>query len=74
MRGAIHVETVEMQTGGLVTQLVIDIDNDPIPNSCGDVRYWPLPVNANGRAREAIWLGCDPGDIEIIRHCGSRGR
>lgn len=74
MSGTIHIEAMEMQSGGLVTQLVVNIDNDPVPNSGGDVRDWPLPIDANGRAREAVWLGRDPGDIEVIGHCGSNGR
>lgn len=68
---AIHVKAMEVQTSGLVTQLILYIDNDSVSNGSCDVRNWPLAIDANGRAGKAIWLCGHPSDIEVISHGSS---
>lgn len=74
MGSAMLIKTVEMQTRCLIPKVVFNVDNDLVPNSRCDVRYWPLPVDANGWARKAIGLGSHPANIEVVSHNISDGR
>ena len=63
----IHEDAVEVQRGGLVTELVLDVDDDLVALSRPHDGQRPLPVDANGRPLEhAIGVGPDPGDVEIV--------
>lgn len=65
--GAVHVDAVEVQGGGLVTELVVDIDNDTVALGGPHDGQRPLPIDANGRPLEgAIWVRPDPGDVEVV--------
>lgn len=59
---------MEMKTTSLVAELILDVDDDPIPDSSGDGRYRPLSVDANDWAREPIWLSYYPSDVEVVSH------
>lgn len=67
VRGPVHVEAVEVKGGGLVAELVIDIDNDAIAlRRCHDWQG-PLAVDANGWPLEKpIWVRPDPGDVKVV--------
>ena len=69
--GSILVDPMEMQAGGLVAQLVLNIDNKPITFDDIDMRNRPLVVDAYDRARERIiGISCNPCYVEIV--CDSR--
>lgn len=59
---------MEMEGSGLISQLIVNIDNDLIAN-CRR-HYWqrPVTVDANGWSLEgAIGVCCDPGNVEVVR-------
>lgn len=67
--GTIHVEAMEMKTCTLITQLILDIDDDSV--SDGSCNGWqrPLPVDPHDRThKSAIRVGVDPAYVEIIGH------
>ncbi|KAI4172822.1 MAG: hypothetical protein LQ348_006695 [Seirophora lacunosa] len=65
MGSAVLIKTMEMQTGALVAQIVLDMNNDLVPNSGSNGRYRPLAIDANGWSREAIRLRGYPTNIEV---------
>lgn len=69
-RCTIHEQAMEMKSGGLISQLIVDIDDDLIADSRR--HYWqrPLIVDADGWSLEgAIRVCSDPGDVEIVGAC-----
>lgn len=70
----ILVNTVEMQTRGLVAELVEYIDHNAVSDSCSDVWYRPLAIDSDERSVEkAIRVGGNPSDVKVIRDCGRVG-
>lgn len=58
---------MKVQTRALVTELIVDIDNDPVALCSDDCRKGPLAVNAHDGPREsAIWICEDPRHIEVV--------
>ena len=73
MGGPVHEQTVEMQRGGLVTQAVLDIDNDPIAKVDVDSGNGPLAVDANDWSLErTVRVSLSPANVEI-KLAGGRG-
>ena len=65
-------QAVEMQAGGLIAQLVVDVDNQRIPYGALNGRNRPTTVDTNHRPWEAAcWVGNNPSDIEVIHHSSS---
>jgi hypothetical protein len=65
---------MEMQGGGLIPQLVVEVDDDPVPDGGVDDGDGPLTVDANdGTFIQTIWIGGHPGDIEVIGLGGGPG-
>lgn len=68
--GTIHVQSVEMQRGGLVAQLIVDVNNDLVTNrTC---HHWqrPLVIDTNSWSHElSIRIRIDPGDVEVVSDC-----
>ena len=63
----IHEDAMKMEGSGLVSELIIYIDNDSITNSCFDPWNRPLSIDANDRALpQAVWIPSDPADLEVI--------
>lgn len=59
-----------MKSGGLISQLIVDIDDDLIADSRCHYWQWPLIVDADGWSFEdAIRVCSDPGDVEIVGAC-----
>lgn len=76
LAGAIHEQTVEMQSCGLIPELIVNIDNDLVPYSRCDDGGWPFPIDANGWSLIlTIWVCSYPADREVIYHgsCFSDG-
>ena len=72
MRGAILEKTMEMQRGGLVAQLIVDIDGNILSKRGSHHWWWPLIVDSNRRSLEqTIGIRSDPGDVEVVGY-GSR--
>lgn len=58
---------MEMEGGGLVPKLILDIDNNSVSLCRSHGWRRPLAIDTNGRSLEdAIWVGTNPGDVEII--------
>jgi hypothetical protein len=56
-----------MQGGGLVAELVVQIDNHSVTNGSLDAWYGPLSIDSNDRPVEkAIRVSGDPTHIEVI--------
>lgn len=67
--GPVHEEAVEVESGALVAELILDIDDELVANSGSHNRQWPLAVDANGWSLEqSIWVGSNPGDVEVVGH------
>ena len=72
--GAILEEAVEVQRGGLIAEIVVDVDNDGVVDVGVDGRDGPLAVDANGLAlKGAVWVGRDPSDGKVVGDDGSLG-
>lgn len=57
---------MEMQTGRLVAQRIVDIYENAV--AFGDVQCWnwPLVVYTNDwSAEKTVWIGLYPGDVEV---------
>jgi hypothetical protein len=73
---AAHIEAMEVQRRGLVSELVVDIDNHAIAHCCVERWQRPLAIDANGRPPVGIvGVGLHPGDVPIInaRCCVGKG-
>lgn len=65
--GSIHIQAMKVQTCAFVTELIVDIDNDPVALCSDDCRKRPLAINAHDGPREStIWICEDPRYIEVI--------
>ena len=74
LSSAILVDAVEVQTRGLVPELVEYIDHNAVSHSCSNVRQGPLAVDAHHQSiKKAIGVGSDPCDVEIVRNGGGAG-
>ena len=72
MSRTVHVQAMKMQAGGLVPELVQNVDNNLIANSRRDVRYRPFAVYANDWTwKRTIRIRGHPGDIEVVCDCRS---
>lgn len=69
MIGTILVDAVEVQAGGLVPEGILYIDDNAIALGGYNGGDGPLPVDPYDRpCLETIWVGIDPGYIEIISY------
>lgn len=60
-----------MQRSRLVTERVLDIDDDLVADVGGDLWDGPLSVDANGGTiKGTVWIGRDPANIEVVRDGG----
>lgn len=65
--GSLLHQTVEMETGGLVPQFIVDVDDDMIPDIGFESGTWPLAVDAYDRPHlGAIRVGINPCDVPVI--------
>jgi len=63
-----------VQACGSIAKVVLHIDNNAISDVGGDVRNWPLAIDAHDRTCvQTIRVGRDPGHVEIIYDRGSMG-
>lgn len=60
------VDAMEMQTGGLIAEFIVQVDNNDVAHSGLDLWTGPGSVDANDGSRKAIRARCDPGDIPIV--------
>lgn len=68
VRSTVHVQAVEMQTCGLISQGVLDVDDDLVAFRDYYRRQRPLSVDANDWAcLLAVGIRMDPSYVEIIR-------
>lgn len=67
------MDTMEMDTGGLVAQVVLDVDNNGVANIGPDRGAGPLVVHTNDGAREAIRSCPNPVDRPVVGHDGGVG-
>lgn len=77
MVASVHVEAVEMQRGGLVAQVVVGVDDDPVTNVDLDTRNRPLAVDSNNWTLVGtVRVSSDPANVEVIfpRDSGSQLR
>ena len=59
--GPILVKAMEVQTCGSIAQIIVEIHNDAVSHSHGDLWDWPLAVNTYNRAwLYSIRIGSDP--------------
>ena len=64
---SVHEESMEVQTGRLISERVLDIDNDLVAFGSNDWGNGPLVVDTNHRAcLLAIWVGVGPAYVEVI--------
>lgn len=69
---SVHVEAMEMQRCGLITQAVVGVDDDPITNIDLDKRDGPLAVDSNNCTLiGTVGVSSDPADVEVIFPRGS---
>lgn len=70
----ILVEAMEVQACCSIAKVVLQIDDDAISHVGDNPGNWPLAIYTHYRAwLQTIRVGCDPGDIEIVRERGSVG-
>jgi hypothetical protein len=63
----IHEDAVEMQRGGLIAELVVNVDDNLVALGRPHDGKRPLSIDANGWPLEhAIGICPDPGDVEIV--------
>lgn len=71
MGGSVHVKTVEVETGRLIAKLVVDIDHDLVSHGGGEVRQWPLPIDANRRTLLlSVRISQHPCNVPVVCDCG----
>jgi hypothetical protein len=64
---AIHVQSMKVETGALVAQGVLNVDNDLITFGRNDRRDWPLPVDTDDRAIVlTVRVGVCPTYVEVV--------
>jgi hypothetical protein len=76
--GAIHCscsileEAVEVQARTDVTKLIVQIHNHLVAKKRLNGGEWPLMIDSlDGTCEQPIWVGQDPGDVEVVGHrCG----
>ena len=61
-------EAVEMQTGALVLQVVVDMNDDLIALVGIKNRWRPLPIDTYHGPLESIRTASDPADGEVVFH------
>jgi len=65
---------MEVQACGSIAKVVLHIDDNAISHAGGNPGNRPLAIDAHDRASlQTIRVGRDPGDIEVVRDCGSVG-
>jgi hypothetical protein len=65
---------MKMEGGGLVPELVVYMDDEPVSEVGPDGGNGPLAVDPHNRTGEQpIWIGGYPSDVEIIRDRFRRG-
>lgn len=72
MRRSCHVNSMKVEAGTLIDQLVVDVDNDIV--ALGDDHWWrrPLIVDANDLAFvPEVRISSGPGDVPVEGYCGS---
>jgi hypothetical protein len=67
MSGTIHVQAVEMKTGRLVSQLVVNLNDNVVADIGSDNWKRPLAIDANCWSNKStVWIGINPGDVEVV--------
>lgn len=60
-----------MKRGGLVTELIVDVDDDGVAHVGFNGRQGPFAVDADGRTGEGVvGIRVDPADVEVVLHDG----
>jgi hypothetical protein len=63
---AIHEKAVKVQRSALITEVIVQVDDDSVADSGFYARNWPLSVDTHDRSRvEAIRVSKDPAYIEV---------
>lgn len=71
---AVHVESMEMKTGGFIAKGVLDVDDDLVAFGRYDGRDGPLSVDANHRTVVlAVGVGMCPGYVKVVGDSSSMG-
>lgn len=71
MGRSILVEAVKMQARTLISKLIEYVNYHTVPNAGRNLWQRPLSVDTYRRTMEGtVWVGYNPGDVEIIRDCG----
>jgi hypothetical protein len=60
-------QSVEMERGGLVSQIIGHLDCDPLADIGLDSGNWPFAIDADNRTRESIRSSSHPPNAEGVR-------
>lgn len=72
MSSAVHEQPMEVKRCRLITQIIVDVDEDVIANIRIYAGNRPLSIDANSCAVESsIRIGSHPTDLEVVRHRSS---
>lgn len=63
--GTILVEAMPVDTSGLVTESIVNVDNDSVSNFHINLGAGPLIVDTDHRSLESVGGGIDPGDVPV---------
>lgn len=62
----LHVHAVEVNRRGLISKVVVDVNNDPVSNGGLDARRRPLTVDDDDGSRYAIRGDRLPADAPVV--------
>ena len=67
------VDAMEMETAGLVPQVVCKVDHHCVPHRCLNLWAWPLIVDADNWSPITIWTRPHPGGSPVVGDGGCPG-
>lgn len=63
---AILIDSVPMEARRLIAKVVVNGNNESIPQVDVYLRAWPLAIDAYDWARKAVWTCSNPVDAPVI--------
>lgn len=72
--GADLADTVEMNSCGLIPQMVGELHDDGVAHGGLDLWAWPLAIYANDWPHKTVRGSIHPSSCPVVRHRGSIGK
>lgn len=68
--GSILEKSVEVNASTRIPKVIVNVEDQPVPDHRFNQRYWPFPVDADGGAsKRPVRIGDNPSNMKVPNDC-----